>query len=146
MGKKTAPYKPVLRVTFGDRTFDVVKLMASEVSKIQLWTGLASKNAWITALGQENIDAYKAAFTLMCQRAGEELRFSDADFDTDELRVDWIDPATGGGVHLLLKTDEDGAQVLDKDGDPLPVMEDGSPVWLFDDTEERVPVHPTGQA
>jgi hypothetical protein len=146
MSKKTAPYKPVLRITFGDRTFDIVKLMASEVSKINLWTGFASKKEWIDALAEDNIEAYKAAYTLMCQRAGEEARIDTVDFDTDDLAVDWVDPATGLAVSPMFVKDKKGDLVLGKDGQPTAVMEDGQPVWLFDDTDERVPLRPTEPA
>jgi len=81
----------VVRLTFGEETFDVVKLMASEVAKISAWTGLGSKRAWVQALGEENIDAFRAGYTLMKQRAGEDIRFSDADFDTDLMSVIMVD-------------------------------------------------------
>jgi hypothetical protein len=136
---KAAPFQAVVRLTFGEETFDVVKLMASEVAKIRTWTSLASKRAWVEALGAEDIDAFRAGYTLMKQRAGEDIRFSDADFDTDEMSVTMIDGANGREVEPNLVLDEDGDPVLDAKDRPQFVQVDGVDSWLYSDDGSAVP-------
>lgn len=137
--------QPVIRLKFGEDTFDVVKLMASEVSKIQMWTGLGSKREWISAIGREDIDAFRAGFTLMKQRAGEDVRFSEVDFDTDEMEAVMIHPPTGREIEPVLVVDDDGAPLLNDKGQPQ-VQKDqaGADCWRFVDDESPVP--PTDEA
>jgi len=131
----------VVRLTFGEETFDVVKLMASEVAKISAWTGLGSKRAWVQALGEENIDAFRAGYTLMKQRAGEDIRFSDADFDTDLMSVIMVD-VDGREIEPDLVLDDDGDPVVGPKGRPVFVQRDGQDAWRYAD--DKSPVPPTG--
>ena len=135
------PVQTVVRLTFGDDVFDVVGLMASEVAKISLWTGLASKRAWISALGDEDIEALRAGKALMLQRRGEDVRFSDVDFDTDTVTVAMADGVTGREIDPVLVLDDDGEPKLDKKGRPSFVQVDGRDAWRF--TDDGSPVPPT---
>lgn len=138
-------FKPIVRLTFGEEVFDVVKLMASEVAKVQSWTGLSSKSSWFEALGQEDIDAFRAGYTLMKQRAGEDIRFSDVDFDTDDMRADFVDPATGRPVEPILELDDEGDPKLNSKGTPIAVKDKaGHPTWKF--TDDGSPVPPPTEA
>lgn len=137
--------KPVVRITFGAESFDVVKLMASEVAKIQAWTGLSSKNAWIQALGQQDIDAYRAGYTLMLQRRGDDIRFSDADFDTDDMDVVMIEASSGREVEPILQLDDEGDPIVNSKGRPVTVKDaKGDDCWKY--TDDGSPVPPTSEA
>jgi hypothetical protein len=136
---------PVIRLKFGEDTFDVVKLMASEVSKIQLWTGFGSKREWISQLGEENIDAFRAGYTLMLQRRGENVKFSEVDFDTDTLEAQSVDGRNGREIEPVLVLDEDGDPKLNGKGEPIPVRDErGDVTWRYTDDGSAVP--PTEQA
>lgn len=132
--------QPIIRLKYGTETFDVVKLMASEVKKIQAWTGLPSKSAWINALGSEDIDAFVAGYVLMKQRAGADLRFDDVDFDTDEMSAVMVDPASGREIEPVLVRDKDGDPVLNAKKEPVVVKDKaGQPTWRFVDDGSPVP-------
>jgi hypothetical protein len=137
--------QPIIRLRFGADTFDVVKLMASEVAKIQAWTGVASKRAWVGAIGNDDIDAFRAGYALMKQRAGEDIRFADVDFDTDEMSADLIDPKTGRAIGPAFILDDEGDPVLDSKKNPKVEKDNkGEALWRYDDDGSLVP--PTDQA
>lgn len=135
---------PVVRLKFGDESFDVVKLMASEVAKIQAWTGCGSKRAWINLIGEEDIDAYRAGYALMKQRRGEDIRFSDVDFDTDTMEAVYVEGSSGREIAPVLLLDADGEQILNAKGEPQPVKVNGDPTWTY--VDDGSPVPPTPQA
>lgn len=129
-----------MRLTFGEETFDVVNVMASEVAKIGMWTGYASKSEWLRAVGAEEIKAWQAAYTLMKQRAGEQVTFEQVDFDTDTLDSDWIDPPTGRSISPMLMKDPNGEVAKDHHGDPIPLKDGkGNVQWEYDDDGTVVP-------
>ncbi|MGZ4663722.1 MAG: hypothetical protein ACXV5Q_01380 [Frankiaceae bacterium] len=137
--------QPVVRVSFGDEHFDVVNLMATDVRKIRAWTGCSNKQAWLQALGEQDIDAITAAYVLMRQRRGESIRFDDADFDTDDLTIDTLDPKTERPISPKWVLDAEGEPALNSKNQPVPEKDaHGQPVWTFDDDGSTVP--PTSKA
>lgn len=112
------------RVQFGDEHFDVVHLMASEVAKIKAWTGHPSKQAWIKALLEGDIEAFQAAYVLMKQRDGVEVRIANADFDTDDLKLTLVHTPTGREIEddPEASPGSSGVRFVD-DGAPVPPPE-----------------------
>lgn len=132
-----------LRITMGDETFTLAHITVQEMAKVQTWTGFKNRRQWQAEIGQEDPNALIAAYVLSRRRRGEDVRFSDVDFDLDSLEVTFVDEA-GREVEPLFEKDADGAYRL-QDGIPIPVLDGtGEPTWIYTDT--GTPVDPTPAA
>lgn len=148
-----------LRIDFGDgQVFELAHIKASEMAKVESWTGYTNRPEWLNAISEQRTAALVAALTLAKQRAGENVRFSDVDFDMDDLKVSLVDEQ-GREVEPVLVTDAEGEPILvkyvrnrpakddrggyiidDEDGRPVPELDsEGQQVWRYVDSGELVP-------
>jgi hypothetical protein len=130
--------QPTLVFTLGEEDFTLSGVSAQEMMKVQAWTTYRNRKEWFTGLQQEDPAALLAAFVLVKQRKGENVRFSDADFDLDSLAAKFVDE-TGREMEPVVEKNKDGTVKLDKDGAPIPVFRDGKAEWVYVDTGDPVP-------
>lgn len=128
-----------LQVTLGDEQFTLAHISVQDMVKVKSWTGLKNRDEWAAAIGEEDPEALIAAYVLAKQRKGENLRFTDADFDLDSLEAAWVDD-TGRRVEPLFEKNPDGSYRLNDKRLPIPVLDKtGAATWVFTDTGDPVP-------
>lgn len=134
---------PKLVVSFGDEEFALAHVTAQEVIKVKQLTGLKNRREWYVGIAEEDPEALLAALVVAKQRKGETVRFSDANFDFDDLAVKFRDEQ-GREVTPIMETKDDGSLALDGDGRPLPSLdEEGNQRWRDAESGEPVPFTPT---
>lgn len=129
---------PKIQVTLGDETFTLSGLKVQEMAKVKSWTSLKNREEWWKAITEEDPDALIAAYVLVKQRKGEQVRFSDADFDLDTFDVDLVDEQ-GRKVMPVFEQNTDGTVKTRDDGSPIPALKDGEAQWKYVETGEPVP-------
>jgi hypothetical protein len=73
------------------------------------------------------------------KRQGQEVKFSEADFDLDTLDARLVAP-DGREVEPKLEKNKDGTLKLDEKKQPVPVLDKkGQQIWLYADTGDVVP-------
>ena len=126
-------------MTLGDEEFKLKGVTVQEMAKVKSWTSYKNRGEWFAAIGEEDPDALIAAYVLCKQRKGEQVRFSDVDFDLDALKGQWVDE-TGREVEPVLEKNKDGSFKTDKNGLPVPVLDkSGRAQWRYVDTGDAVP-------
>lgn len=130
---------PVLVVKMGEDRLSAAHLTVQEMVKVKRWTGLTSRREFFNAIIKEDPEALLAAYCLAKSRSGVDVRFSDADFDLDQLHAALADE-DGREVEPVIKRDKNERPVLDDKGQPIPVLDKaGSPTYRYADTGEPVP-------
>lgn len=130
---------PTLVITIGEEEFPLAHVTAQEVLKVKAWTGFRNRKEWFTAITDEDPEALIAALVIAKQRKGDDVRFSDADFDFDDLDGKFLDD-TGRQVEPVLKQAKDGTLILDDDGKPIPVTDkNGQQQWRDVESGEVLP-------
>lgn len=125
-----------LQVTVDGEVLLFSSLMVDETERVVAWTGYKNKTEWARACWNEEPAAQKAVYVICKARKDETVRFSDAKF-RDDISCKYVD-ADGRHIVLKVQVDEEGAPILDKDGDPKPVMKNGRAVLLYADTGDEV--------
>lgn len=113
---------PSVLISFGTEEFSLAHVSAQEVIKVKAWTGFKNRKEWFTAITDEDPQALVAALMIVKQRKGEDIRFSDADFDMDDLSAKFVDDQ-GREVEPVLKTAKDGTLILDDKGAVIPITD-----------------------
>jgi len=127
-----------LEVTVDGETLLWSSLMVDETERVCSMAGYANKSEWARACWNEEPAAQKAVYIVAKARDGQKIRWEEAKF-RDNIVCRYVDPA-GRHIVMQVQLDDEGMPVLDKDGDPKPVIRDGRPVLLYADTgEELVP-------
>lgn len=130
---------PSVLLTFADEQFTLAHISVQEMMKVKGWTPYKNRREWFTAIGNEDPEALLAAYVLTKQRKGEDVRFSEVDFDLDTLGAKFVDD-DGREVEPVVEKLKDGTVKTDKDGAPIPVLDkSGRPKWTYADTGEPVP-------
>lgn len=130
---------PTMVISFGDEEFRLAGLKASEMLKVKAWTGCKNRQEWFTAISDEDPEALLAALVIAKQRKGENLRFSDADFEFDDLDGKFVDDQ-GREVEPVLELNDDGSMKKDDAGAPIPAKDEhGHPQWRAVESGEVLP-------
>lgn len=130
---------PTIVITFGTEEFPLAHVTAQEVIKVKTWTGLKNRREWFGAIGEEDPAALVAALVIAKQRKGDSIRFTDADFDFDDLDAKFIDES-GRQVEPVMETNDDGSVKTDADGVPVRTVDaDGKQMWRDVESSDVVP-------
>ena len=144
-----ADMEPTLVVTLGDVEFPMSGVTLQEMYKVTSTTRYKNKREWFAAIQDDEPEALIAAYVMAKARAGETVRFNDANFDLDDMAAKLVDE-TGREVEPVLEKNPDGSLKFTENDDgsqgtPIPVLDgQGQPQWVYSDTGE--PVRPTSAA
>ena len=127
----------VIAVTLGDEEFRLDRVTVKEVDKVCGLTSYKNKREWFDGITAEEPKATIAAYIIAKARQGVKVRWEDVDFD-DDVNARFVDDA-GREVQPKLEMNDDGTVKTFDNGLPVPVMRNGSAVWVYSDTGEEVP-------
>lgn len=133
--------EPTLCVKLGGESLTIKRLSVQEMLKVKSWTAgqISSRQELWEAIKAEDPEALIAAYCLAKARAGDTVRFADADFDLDSLDVTVV-ADNGREVEPVVQRNDQDEPRLDDNGNAIPVLNaDGSAKWRYVDTGEEVP-------
>lgn len=131
--------EPTLVVSMGGHDVPTEHITVQEMRQVKIWTSFGTRRDWFAAVIQEDPDALIAAYCIATKRQGQEVKFSEADFDLDTLDARLVAP-DGRAVEPKLEKNKDGTLKLDAKKQPVPVLDKkGQQIWLYADSGDEVP-------